>query len=124
MNVYDIFQVDDEAEITDCISAMSKKCGFTYFSVPTLNSMKQALEENTGRYFVVDGRFQRDVGKKMEFLGEEAADYIMRKVKNPKIILFSNSLMCREVAGRKKVQYVSKDDERQLFELISEMEGR
>ena len=63
---YDIVQVEDDPITVKFIGRSSQREGLTYISFSALDELEAAIEDISGRFWIVDGRFPRTKGRRIE----------------------------------------------------------
>lgn len=113
---YDIMQIEDDTKIWDFYQSAAKSEGLSLMQVASLSALEMALQQDSAKAFLVDGRFPRQSGGEVLDLAEEAIAVIRRAYPQAFIILHANVHNAEQIASRSNVEYIGK--ERSLSEIM------
>jgi DNA-binding NtrC family response regulator len=105
---YDIMQVEDDSGTRGFIERAAQSQDLTYFGVPSLQALEEALPESSARIYLVDGRFPIVAGEVVEQNSQKAIASIRHQYPDARIMLFSGEMDGDAIARENNVEFCSK----------------
>lgn len=108
MTDYDIVQVEDDPNTVKFVGKSSQREGLTYISFSALDELEAAVEDTSGRFWVVDGRFPKTRGDVIENNSARAVELIRSHYPDARIALYSAGMFASSDAQKLGIECFDK----------------
>jgi len=105
---YDFLVVEDDPALQRMWGKMPLLTGKTIKVVGTLQALESMLEDATAGCYILDGKFPREDSGREDFLAPAALESIRAKHPDARVVLYSDSDGCRQLAHSEGVDIYQK----------------